>query len=462
MNRQGRPVSRAAQLGDWLLRHSALIRRVQWALVLVYLVLILVPPMLALPNETATVFNHLTTLAQWLFWGIWWPFVLLSMVLMGRVWCGVLCPEGFLSEWASRHGRQHSIPRWMRWPGWPFVAFVTTTVYGQMVSVYQYPKAVLLVLGGSTVAAVLVGYWYGREKRVWCRYLCPVSGVFGLLAKLAPWHFRVDAQAWQASHANLQRVVAVNCAPLVAIRKMEGASECHMCGRCSGHRQAVQLQWRPRSQEVAALGARDATGWQTVLLLLGVFGVALGAFQWTVSPLWVHAKQAAAEWLVAHDIWWPLSEDAPWWLLTHYPAQRDVFSWLDGAMLLAYIAGVTLLMSGALATCVAAATRACGPWVRQRFHHLAQTLVPLGACSLFLGLSAMTVSLLRSEGVGVGWANPVRGLLLAAASAWCLQLAWLATGQHTRDWRRRSAATLLLMPALALVNAAWWLQFAIW
>lgn len=455
-------MSRATQVGNWLLHHSAFIRRLQWTLVWVYAVLILVPPLLPLPDETAHAFNHLTTLAQWLFWGIWWPFVLLSMVLMGRIWCGVLCPEGSLSEWASARGHHRSIPRWVRWPGWPFVAFVTTTVYGQMVSVYQYPNAVLLVLGGSTVAAVLVGYWYGREKRVWCRYLCPVGGVFGLLAKLAPWHFKVDAQAWQASYSSPHRVVAINCAPLVAIRKMEGASDCHMCGRCSNHRQAVQLQWRPRNQEVAELGARDATGWQTLLLLVGVFGVALGAFQWTVSPLWVQAKQMAAEWLVAHDIWWPLAENAPWWLLTHYPAQRDVFSWLDGAVLLVYIAGVTLVMSTGLAICLAAATHACGPWASQRFHHLAQTLVPLGACSLFLGLSAMTVSLLRAEGLPVDWANPLRGLLLAGANVWCLQLAWLASGQHTPDWRRRSAASMCLLPALALVDAAWWLQFAVW
>ena len=117
----------------------------------------------------------------------------------------------------------------MRWGGWPFVAFALTTVYGQLVSVYQYPLAVLAVLGGSTVAAMIVGYLYGRNKRVWCKYLCPVNGVFNLLAKLAPWHFKVDEE-WR--HPVI-RIEPISCAPLVPLRHMKGAGDCHVCGRCS-------------------------------------------------------------------------------------------------------------------------------------------------------------------------------------------------------------------------------------
>ncbi|MGQ0709141.1 MAG: 4Fe-4S binding protein [Rhodoferax sp.] len=455
--------ARTQALGEWLRQHGALVRRVQWTLAALYLALLAVPPLLELPDETAHVFNHLTVFAQWLFWGIWWPFVLLSMVVMGRVWCGVLCPEGFLSEWASRHGRNHAIPHWVRWQGWPFVAFAGTTVYGQMVSVYQYPKAVLLVLGGSTVAAMAIGYWYGREKRVWCRYLCPVSGVFGLLAKLAPWHFRVDAQAWRASYGGgAHRVIPINCAPLVAIRKMEGASDCHMCARCSGHRDAVSLQPRSPQHEVVALGATHGSGWQTVLLLYGMLGLALGAFQWSVNPAWVQAKQGLAEWLVEREIWWPLAENAPWWVLTHYPAQRDVLSWLDGALLLGYVGLVALVVGSTLAAGAAAGARTLGAWQRTRFYHLAQAYIPLAACSLFLGLSALTLSLMHAEGLDTDWALPARSVLLALANAWCLALAWgIAAGYGARRWHR-ALVLLLLLPGMALVDAAWWWQWTVW
>ena len=164
----------------------------------VYVSLLAVPAFLPLPQGAAHIWTNLTLFAQFVFWGMWWPFVLVSMVLVGRLWCGLLCPEGALSERVSEHGRGGAMPHWLQWKGWPFLAFVLTTIYGQMTSVYQYPGPALIVLGGSTVAAIGVGYLWGRNKRVWCRFLCPVTGVFNLLAKLAPLHFRVDRQAWAA------------------------------------------------------------------------------------------------------------------------------------------------------------------------------------------------------------------------------------------------------------------------
>ncbi|CAN7285496.1 4Fe-4S binding protein [Trinickia sp. LjRoot230] len=454
--------SRLARAGAWMQRHGAVVRAIQWFVVGIYAFLIIVPVCLPLPDGTAHLWSNLTLAAQFVFWGIWWPFVLLSMVMLGRVWCGVLCPEGALSEFASKHGLGRAIPRWMRWGGWPFVAFGLTTIYGQMVSVYQYPLAVLLVLGGSTLAAMVIGLLYGREKRVWCRYLCPVNGVFSLLARLAPFHYKVDEDAWRRSYKQGERghrVIPVNCAPLVPLRNMKGAAACHMCGRCSGHRDAIALSWRSPSQEVVERGREAASGWDTALVLYGLLGIAIGAFHWTVSPWFIGLKQFLAMWLIDHDITWPLATNAPWFLLTHYPAQNDVFSWLDGGLVVGYIVATALVYGTVLLALLALAARVLGRFDIRRLHHLTQALIPVAGAGVFLGLSATTLSLLRAEHIPVDWASDVRIAVLAIANTWSAWLAWRVTSRYSASVLTRGAATLWFIAALAVADSAWWLMF---
>lgn len=444
----------------------------QWVIVGVYVFLLVVPALMPLPDRTASVFNNLTVLAQFAFWGIWWPFVLVSIPLFGRAWCGLFCPEGALTEWASKHGRGGAIPRWMRWGGWPFLAFSLTTIYGQLVSVYQYPWAVAAVLGGSTIAAIIVGWLYGREKRVWCKYLCPVNGVFNLLAKLAPWHYRVDAQAWRAP---VRRVETINCAPLLPLRNMKGAAECHMCGRCSDYRGAITLS--ARSPETEILDVADGDAWQTALIVFGLMGLAVGAFLWSASPWFVTIKQMAAVWLVDHDIYWPLAQNAPWFILTHYPEVNDSFSWLDGSVVLLFIAGAAAGIGGSVFLGLWLADRVLPTWRRpgvidasgrllrsrlEGVHKLAQGLIPAGGVGVFLGLSATTLTLLQHEGVPTGWANAVRFLLLGAALAWSLRFEWRLAGQRCRRWSVRAMAVGLVGLGMVPFCAAWVLFFVVW
>jgi polyferredoxin len=458
----GARAGRLARAGEWLRRHAGAIRILQWSMVAVYLLLMIVPVLLPLPESQARMLDHVTVAAQFLFWGVWWPFVLVSVVLFGRIWCGLLCPEGTLTEWASRHGRQGSIPRWVRWPGWPFVAFAGTTVYGQMISVYQYPQATLLLLGASTLAAMAVGYLYGRDKRVWCRYLCPVSGVFRLLAKLAPLHFAVDQRAWSSFRQDpaRPRVAAPNCPPLLPIRAMTGAADCHMCGRCSGFNKAVSLAARSPAEEIVRHGAAE-NGWTVALLLYGAIGLAMGAFHWSASPWLVALKQAAAEWLVSHGLVWPLAMRGPWWLLTNYPAQNDVISLLDGGLMITYMLATAAVLGTALMACVRVATRLLGSDRNRAVHHLAQALIPLAGAGLFLGLSALTVNALRFEGVSIPWLSPLRLALLAGAAAYSLWLSWSIAGRYA-EGARRIAAVAPMAAAVGLVLWGWCLLFWIW
>ncbi len=447
-----------ARLGAAMARHRSAILAVQWAVVGAYLILITLPAFAPLPPSGASIVSNLTLFAQFAFWGLWWPFVMLSMMLVGRVWCGVLCPEGALSEWASSRGLGKSIPRWMRWSGWPFVAFVTTTVYGQLVSVYEYPKAALLVLGGSTAAAVLVGFLYGKGKRVWCRHLCPANGVFAVLAKIAPLHFRTDEEAWKRFSG---RSAGVDCAPLVDLRHLQSASQCHACGRCNGHRGAIQLALRSPNREILSLAPARDSGAAAVLLVFGMLGVATGAFQWTLSPWFVAMKLAAADWLIERDALWLLQDNAPWWLLTHYPEASDVFTWLDGLSIVAYIAGTAMILGATTLGALLGAQLLAGRG-RYDWKSLAMTLIPLAGSSVFLGLSMLTVTHLRAEGFLFAWLREARTVLLLIGAGWS---AWLGARVILRSAaspvRRFGALALHALPP-AIIGYSWYLAFYVW
>jgi polyferredoxin len=448
-------------VGVWLRDHQRLIRRVQWVVIAIYAALVIVPALAPEPTRNSHIWSDAVLFAQFAFWGVWWPFVLVSMALMGRTWCGVFCPEGALTEMISARGLGRATPHWMKWKGWPFVGFVLLTIYGQMISVYQYPKPVIVILGGSTLAAMALGYLYGRNKRVWCRYLCPVNGVFGLLAKLAPVHYAVDRRAWDSwpRHA---KTAPLNCAPLVAVRTMQGGSACHMCGRCAGFKDAVALQARPSSREIVEIAGLEAKPWETALIVFGLLGVAPGAFLWSSSPWLVAAKQKLAEWLIGHDLTWLLEPHLPWWILTNYPRNNDVLSPLDGGLLVGYIVATAVALGAVIYACLALGSRALGRFDMARAHHLAQSLIPIAACGVFLGLSATTLSQLRADGLSLAFVPPLRIALLAGASLWSVSLAWAVSGRYARAALPRAAATAAVGAAVAVSAFNWVLMFWIW
>lgn len=445
-----------SRLGDAMRRHAGVIRALQWAILAVYLVLLVVPALLDVPAEGASILTNLSLFAQFVFWGLWWPFVMLSVMVLGRVWCGVFCPEGMLTELASKHGRGWTIPKWLRWSGWPTLAFISTTVYGQLISVYEYPQAALLILGGSTLVALLVGYLYGKEKRVWCRYLCPASGVFALLARLSPVYFAANEAAWRAYRGTSPRV---NCAPLLDMRHMSASSQCQMCGRCSGHRDAISLRLRAPGKEVLVQRQPSAQRWDAVLLLFGVMGLAMGAFQWTASPWFVWLKTSLADYLIARDNFSLFEDQVPWWVLTHYPAAGDVFSYLDGVCILLYLGIASVAIGGVSLSLLRLATLC----VRGlRWQDLSMALIPVGGIGLFLGLSMMSLTQLRAEGLVFSWVAQLRIALMALAGCWSCGLAWQMIKVKSESFPIQFLAFAPFGINVLLVLGLWGLQFFVW
>ncbi|KAG2494498.1 hypothetical protein HYH03_007267 [Edaphochlamys debaryana] len=124
------------------------------------------------------------------FWDYWWPLVFVSYPFLGRVWCAV-CPfmiyGELMQKWRVSQGAQL-----LKWPreaaekyGPPFLfslfagILVWEEVWDLPHSAYLSGWLLILITAGAVICSSI---W---ERRLWCRYLCPIGGMNGLFAKLS-------------------------------------------------------------------------------------------------------------------------------------------------------------------------------------------------------------------------------------------------------------------------------------
>lgn len=124
------------------------------------------------------------------FWCWWWPLSFVAYPFLGRVWCSV-CPFMICGELVQQF-RLKSGAKLKKWPResmekWGYL-FLTSLFTGILVweEVWDLPghaslsSSLLLLI---TAGAVIGSFFY--ERRIWCRYLCPIGGMNGLFAKMA-------------------------------------------------------------------------------------------------------------------------------------------------------------------------------------------------------------------------------------------------------------------------------------
>ena len=458
----------AARIEQALLRHPRILPGLHLFMVLSYLTLVLLPPLLPTPTEDATPFTDFVRFSQFVFWYLWWPFVVLSMVLFGRAWCGFLCPEGALAAWASRFGGDRPIPRWMRWGGIPLVAFVGITIYGQLIGVYEYPAPQLLILGGSTALAMTVALIYTRRGWVWCRYLCPVSLLFGVFSRLGAMHFRVDQvrlASWTPSRGATGKKDP--CPVFVYLPKMATNRYCLMCFRCAGWRDSIHLRLRRPGEELLHINTAEPLVWE-VVFLFGAIGLPLGVFHWTVDPLFQRLKQLLGGVALASGLGSVIGSSAPWWVLSNHPEAGEVFNLIDGASIAVFLLGATLLAIGILSALTWLSARTLEPALREEaglrdlFTRIGYLYTPLSLFSLFLGLSQLTFGYLETVGVPGFATDVIRGALLVGGALWSLHLARRILALQTADGRRAGLALLPHLAGVALIIGAWVPVFYLW
>jgi polyferredoxin len=428
-----------AKLGGAMRDHRQGIVVIRWFFVSLYVFLLLLPLFFPQPDK------EMLWLTLFLFWGVGWPLIFISIMLFGRTWCGLCCPDGTLTELISRHGQQKSIPRWMRWPGWPCLMLVLFSLSGQWVAASDLYYGTLLLLGLPTLGALVCGYLYGQGHRIWCMYLCPANASFALLSKVAPLHFQASEEKIRHAPPPFPRV---NCPTLINIRQMKSASACHMCAQCNGYLDAVKLASRSPGQEILDYVKDSRRTTEALTLLFGFLGAGSMALLWkgsawfpAVKRLLTHSPLAFLEHAVALP-----------WLLTNHPGGTSVFTWLDGASMLLFILGGGIVLGSALTVLLLVAAR-MAKVPALSWQQLSLALIPVGGAGMFLGLTSVTVTLLARRGISYTWLPVAQQTLLALGACFSCWLGMKLLFQ--RRTARQCLAFLIFLLSVALISGLW-------
>jgi len=455
-NKKGRP-SLLVQAEAFIVKHSNKLIIVHAIMFIVFLALLFLPLFLSEPAENATPLTHFTVLANYLMWGLWFPLVFISVIFSGRSWCGILCPMGAASEWANKRGPQWQIPAWIRWEGTPVVSFLLITILGQTVGVRDHPEAIAEVFGGTLLLAIVIGYFYGRNKRAWCRHVCPIGLLLGVYSRLGAIQFRPKRKR-EGGDSYTEKGI---CPTMIDISRKEESRHCIECFRCVKPKAkgGLELALRVPGDEIENIRDHNPNMAEIWFLFLGT-GAALGGFLWLVLPYYQTLRQQVGEWFINHEWYW-IAQSGPSWLMSVHPERREVFFWLDFFMIVGTMLACAIVITGVLylTTQIAAwlSGKVGGDRTKKlRFTELGYQYAPVAMVSLILGLGAelfAPLALLGLESESIAY---VKASLFIPAIIWSI---YLGDRILKRQGLKTSVRWIPLLPGVigsVFVAFAWW------
>ncbi len=246
-----------------------------------------------------------TNLAALIVWSLWWPLVIISAPLFGRIWCQV-CPMELVNSFFSRFGLKRKAPRFLT-SGWGTVIFYSLALLGFIRTywAHRYPERMSVFFLFLFVVVIIAGLIY--EKRAFCNYLCPVGRLLGLYACCAPMEWRVrdraicdDCRTKDCIAArNSYNLTARSCTSNLYPAAIADNRDCLLCTHCRKVCPRDNLRFSLRMPMADFLRGLRLGSVELFLLM-----VASGLVVWELAEEWVPARNVieylpdrAAAWL---------------------------------------------------------------------------------------------------------------------------------------------------------------------
>lgn len=235
----------------------------------------------------------------WIFW--WFLLITFMVPFFSRLWC-IMCPIPFLGEWFQRGAlikvRDRMFGLNKRWPNYlsnlwiQNIGFMILGTFFIILATRPFVSAV--VLGGLFVLSTLLAVVY--QRRVFCSYVCPVSGFLGIYAMSSMIELRrKDSDVCARCKTKSCAVGNQNgwaCPWFLYVGKLDRNNNCGLCMECikTCESQNISLFLRPFFSDTQMKGYDEVWKAFVMLALALIYTVVLFG-PWGVLRDWANVTE---------------------------------------------------------------------------------------------------------------------------------------------------------------------------
>ena len=206
-----------------------------------------------------------------LFWGLFWPFFMVTTLsTFGRVFCGV-CPHGFIGKYITKYGLKKQLPKVL---ANPFIG-VFLLFFGWWATYYIYPElfktpyATALLFLVMTLVAVVFYYIY--DEMAYCKYICPIGTMTKAFSKVGFTKLETYKEHCSSCKTfDCAKACSYDLKPFTFAKK-NSMEDCTLCMDCSSACESVAFKFKkPSSSLFEKFKTSKAEVWALIFITASI------------------------------------------------------------------------------------------------------------------------------------------------------------------------------------------------
>ena len=206
-----------------------------------------------------------------LFWGLFWPFFMVTtLATFGRIFCGV-CPHGFIGKYITKFGLKKDMPKMLKNPliGVLLLFFGWWFVYYMFPEFFKTPYSTAMMFLVMTVFAVIFYYIY--DKMAYCKYICPIGTVTKVFSKVGFTKLETYKSECQSCRTfDCAKACSYDLKPFT-FEKKNSMEDCTLCMDCASSCENVAFKFKkPSNTLFNKFKTSKAEVWALILLTAAI------------------------------------------------------------------------------------------------------------------------------------------------------------------------------------------------